>query len=76
MTRKAEGVWSVTTMTLEADIYPYRFEIDGLSVIDPANPLITGGYAMTAGQSLLTVPGQTGAPGTVYQGLQQSQRVA
>ena len=37
MTRNAEGVWSITVQPKSADIYPYNFIIDGVSVSDPLN---------------------------------------
>jgi hypothetical protein len=35
----ATGVWSVTLGPAEPDMYPYCFVVDGVSVMDPMNPL-------------------------------------
>ena len=35
MTKGANGVWTVTVGPAEPDIYPYHFEVDGISVMDP-----------------------------------------
>ena len=37
LTRDADGVWSVTLGPLTPDIYSYSFNIDGVTVSDPAN---------------------------------------
>lgn len=39
MTKAENGVWSVTTAEVPAGAYRYNFNVDGLSVIDPRNPL-------------------------------------
>lgn len=33
------GVWSVKIKSPEPNIYPYQFEVDGIMVADPGNPL-------------------------------------
>lgn len=38
MTKGANGVWTVTVGPAEPDIYPYHFEVDGISVMDPQCP--------------------------------------
>jgi enterochelin esterase-like enzyme len=35
MTKGANGIWTVTVGPAEPDIYPYHFEVDGISVMDP-----------------------------------------
>src|SRR5579862_5875172 len=40
MEKDDQGVWSVTTEPLEPDFYGYSFVADGVSQIDPRNPLI------------------------------------
>jgi enterochelin esterase-like enzyme len=49
------GIWSTTVGPLEPDLYAYRFELDGVSIPDPANP-----YVKTASgpgiESLVEVP--------------------
>jgi enterochelin esterase-like enzyme len=39
MTKRADGVWEVLVGPLEAGAYRYNFNVDGISVIDPRNPL-------------------------------------
>src|SRR4051794_27058596 len=51
-----KGVWTATTDTLNPDIYPYSSSVDGLTVNDPANPLVKTSYG-SAGNSLVHVPG-------------------
>jgi enterochelin esterase-like enzyme len=38
MAKDAQGLWTVTTDPLEPDLYGYRFLVDGLPLIDPADP--------------------------------------
>ena len=40
MTKGADGVWSITTEPLEANGHLYWFNLDGLAVADPINPVI------------------------------------
>lgn len=49
------GVWSITTEPLQPDIYAYSFTVDGLKVIDPANPLLK--YNLLNTDSQVHVPG-------------------
>lgn len=37
MTKDAQGIWSVTVGPVNPDIYPYSFQVDGVTVMDPAN---------------------------------------
>ncbi|WP_337042268.1 alpha/beta hydrolase [Emticicia sp. 17c] len=37
MVKDAQGIWSVTTEAVKPDIYPYSFQVDGVTVMDPAN---------------------------------------
>ena len=37
MTKDGQGIWSVTTKPIKPDIYPYSFQVDGITVMDPAN---------------------------------------
>src|SRR4051812_274531 len=39
MIKDDQGVWSVTSAALEPDFYGYVFLVDGVSVIDPLNPV-------------------------------------
>jgi enterochelin esterase-like enzyme len=54
------GVWNVTTGPLEPDFYGYSFVADGVSLIDPSNPLIKPNLLNT--QSVVHVPGPTSLP--------------
>lgn len=40
MTKDDQGVWSVTVGPLDADLYGYSFSVDGMTVTDPANPVL------------------------------------
>ena len=37
MTKDSSGIWSVTVAPVKPDIYPYSFNVDGITVMDPAN---------------------------------------
>jgi len=55
MTKNIEGIWSVKVDSLEPSMYQYNFILDGVSIIDPANP-----KAMRDGtrySSTLIIPG-------------------
>ena len=39
MTRGDDGTWTVTLGPVAPDMYPYCFVVDGISVMDPNNPL-------------------------------------
>jgi enterochelin esterase family protein len=49
------GVWSITTEPMPPDIYAYSFGVDGVRVIDPANPLLK--YNLLNTDSQVHVPG-------------------
>jgi len=56
MKKDDNGIWSVKTKPLESSMYHYNFIIDGVSIIDPANP-----KAMRDGTryaSTLIIPGE------------------
>jgi enterochelin esterase family protein len=55
MEKNDEGVWSVTVGPVEPEKYTYAFSVDGLKVLDPANPDMQVGQ--TPSWSLLTVQG-------------------
>ncbi len=40
MTKGSDGVWSVTTTPLEANVHLYWFILDGVAIADPINPVI------------------------------------
>ena len=60
MQKDEQGVWSVTTDPLEPDLYGYSFVADGVSLIDPSNPLMKPNLLGT--QSLVHVPGPASLP--------------
>jgi len=49
------GLWSVTVGPVEPEIYGYMFLVDGLTVLDPSNPLVRRDGQRNA--SLVLVPG-------------------
>ena len=53
--RDTNGVWNATLGPLEPDIYGYSFTLDGLSMLDPANPWVKPMRA--ARTSVVEVPG-------------------
>src|SRR5215831_3635762 len=60
MQKGADGVWSVTTGPLEANGHLYWFNLDGLAVADPVNPVIKLRQRTSA--SLVEVPAEKAAP--------------
>jgi enterochelin esterase-like enzyme len=55
MAKDAEGVWTITSAPLPPGIYRYHFEINGISFLDPANPVISNSLMRPA--NMVTVPG-------------------
>ena len=56
MTKDSEGVWSITVGPVEPEIYTYAFYVDGVRVLDLANPqLKTGSRGLDASE--VEVPG-------------------
>jgi enterochelin esterase-like enzyme len=56
MQKDAAGVWSAVTAPLKPDLYPYSFDVDGLSTLDPSNTRFSSAYRRI-GQNLVLVPG-------------------
>ena len=56
MTKGENGVWSATVGPLEPNIYEYCFLVDGMTTIDPLNPVTKVGLRPSA--SNFTVPGR------------------
>jgi enterochelin esterase-like enzyme len=54
MQKDDQGVWSVRTELLQPDIYVYSFNVDGVQMIDPSNPLIKRNLFNS--ESLLNIP--------------------
>lgn len=40
MEKHADGVWEYVTSPLPSEMYTYRFDIDGIITVDPANPFV------------------------------------
>lgn len=55
LTKNDEGVWEQTVGPVPAGAYRYRFNIDGVSVMDPKNPITSQSNANS--WSLVDVPG-------------------
>lgn len=55
MTKDDKGVWTATVGPLEANTYIYSFNVDGMNIADPVNPIIKLRARTSA--SLLTIPG-------------------
>jgi enterochelin esterase-like enzyme len=55
LTKGTNGVWSVTVGPLPPGAYRYRFDVDGVSVVDPRNPKTSESNENT--WSLVLVPG-------------------
>ena len=55
MNKGADGVWTYTTAPLEATGHLYTFNLDGLAIADPVNP-VSKSRSRTTG-SLVEVPG-------------------
>lgn len=60
MEKDEHGVWSITTPPLEPDLYGYSFVADGVSLLDPLNPLMKPNLLNT--QSMVHVPGPKSVP--------------
>ncbi len=57
MTKDTSGIWSVTVGPVQPDIYPYSFQVDGVTVMDPANVAFFPNERFKA--SLVDIPGDT-----------------
>ena len=55
LTRDAQGLWSITVGPLEPNIYIYVFDVDGLTITDPVNPLVKLRARTSA--SMVEIPG-------------------
>ena len=60
MQKDDQGVWSFTTDPLAPDLYVYSFNVDGLHLIDPSNPLLK--YNLLNTDSQVHVPGPASVP--------------
>ena len=57
MTKDSLGIWTVSVGPIKPDIYPYSFNVDGITVMDPANVSLFPNERFKA--SLVDVPGET-----------------
>jgi enterochelin esterase family protein len=57
MEKDSIGIWSVTVGPITPDIYPYSFNVDGVTVMDPANVAYFPNERFKG--SLVDVPGDT-----------------
>jgi enterochelin esterase family protein len=81
MKKAEDGTWSITVGPLNPAVYSYRFNVDGVSNIDPENPMIQLGDRSAS--SMFEVPGEKPAPyevqpvphGTVHINFYQSKTV-
>jgi enterochelin esterase-like enzyme len=55
LVKDGEGVWSVTVGPLTPNVYLYSFNVDGMEIADPINPIIKLRARTSA--SLVSVPG-------------------
>lgn len=55
MKKGADGVWTFTTDPVPPSTYIYSFELDGVPIVDPVNPIVK--LRARGSASLLTVPG-------------------
>ena len=55
MTKDEAGLWTATVGPMEPEIYTYNFVVDGVRILDPANPYLKNGRALDA--SVVEVPG-------------------
>jgi enterochelin esterase-like enzyme len=55
MTRDGQGVWSLTVGPVEPNIYIYGFDVDGVTITDPVNPLVK--LRARGAASMVEVPG-------------------
>jgi len=55
MTKSGEGAWEATVGPIPPGAYRYRFDVDGVAVVDPRNPSISESNANA--WSLVYVPG-------------------
>ncbi|MGA9799153.1 MAG: alpha/beta hydrolase-fold protein [Terriglobales bacterium] len=66
MQKDDQGVWSLTTGPLQPDFYGYSFVADGVSLIDPSNPLLKPNLLHTSSQ--VHVPGPASLPWEIGDG--------
>jgi enterochelin esterase family protein len=60
MQKGDQGVWTLTTGALTPDLYGYSFRVDGVTLLDPANPVIKPNLLSPA--NVVHVPGPADLP--------------
>jgi enterochelin esterase family protein len=60
MQRGEDGVWSLTVGPLDPDFYGYSFQVDGVNIVDPSNPVKIPN--LLSSESELHVPGPSSLP--------------
>jgi enterochelin esterase family protein len=48
MSKDDSGMWTATVGPVEPEIYQYNFVVDGVRILDPANPNLKNGRALDA----------------------------
>ncbi len=61
LTKAPDGTWSATSAPLRPALYNYAFTVDGVRVVDPANPMI-GAADRASGSSLFEVKADRPSP--------------
>jgi enterochelin esterase family protein len=61
MTKGTDGLWTASVGPLRPAIYNYNFTVNGVRVLDPANPWL-GTADRNPGSALMTVPGDAPMP--------------
>jgi enterochelin esterase-like enzyme len=59
LSKDAEGLWSLTTAAIPADLYSYHFLVDGVKTLYPRNPLVKTGARSS--DSAVDIPGPAAA---------------
>ena len=57
LAKDSEGIWTITLESLRPGAFRYNFNVDGVSTLDPSNPLTS--ESMRNSWSLFHVPGDT-----------------
>ncbi len=65
MTRQENGVWTVTTRPLNAELYSYSLNVDGQRVIDPSNSYVNRDISTLS--NIFIVTKNSGDKGHLYQ---------
>lgn len=64
LTKGEKGVWTYTTQPLEGELYTYTFNVDGMSMLDPANAYVNRDVAALT--SYFIVSREKGDKGDIY----------